>query len=130
MRQLEQKSREELIQRIRMESTSFKTSIQDTAQDQAALTQQSIAQRNDEIAALQQAPVTGRLVVRLPIDTARFQGSPDDIELRRGDSMFIPKRPEFVIVTGQVYNANAITYRYAPRRELVSAPGRRLHRPG
>jgi polysaccharide biosynthesis/export protein len=110
VRELEQKNREELIERIRMESTSFKTSIQDTAQDQAALAQQSMNQRNAEIAALEQAPVAGRLVVRLPGNFARFPGSPDDIELRRGDSLFIPKRPEFVIVSGQVYNSNALTY--------------------
>jgi protein involved in polysaccharide export with SLBB domain len=114
VRQLQQKNREELIERIRMESTSFKTSIQETAQDQAALTQQSIAQRNQEIAALEQSPVAGRLVVRLPSNLARFPGSLDDIEVRHGDSLFIPKRPEFVIVSGQVYNSNAITYR--PRR--------------
>jgi protein involved in polysaccharide export with SLBB domain len=114
VRQLEQKSREDLIERIRMESTSFKTSLQETAQDQAALTQQSIAQRNAEIAALEQAPVAGRLVVRLPGNLAHFPGSLDDIEVRRGDSVFIPKRPGFVIVSGQVYNSNAITYR--PRR--------------
>jgi polysaccharide biosynthesis/export protein len=114
VRQLEQKSREELIQRIRMESSTFKTSINSTAQDQAALTQQSLAQRNEEIAALDQSPVTGRMVVRLPNNLARFSGSLDDIEARRGDTLFIPKRPEFVVVTGQVYNSNAITYR--PRR--------------
>jgi protein involved in polysaccharide export with SLBB domain len=114
VRQLERKGREELIQRIRMESASFKTSIQETAQGQAALSQQSIAQRNDEIAALEQAPVAGRLVVRLPGNLARFPGSLDDIEVRRGDFLFIPKRPEFVILSGQVYNSNAITYR--PRR--------------
>jgi len=114
VRQLEQKSRDELIQRIRMESITFKTSIQTTAQDQAALAQQSIAQRNAEIAALEQAPVTGRLVVRLPSNLARFPGTLDDIEVRRGDSLFIPKMPEFVVVSGQVYNSNAITYR--PRR--------------
>ena len=114
VRELEQKNREELIERIRMESTSFKTSIQESAQDQAALAQQSLNQRNAEIAALQQAPLPGRLVVRLPNSLARFAGSPDDIEVRRGDSLFIPKRPEFVIVSGQVYNSNALTYR--PRR--------------
>jgi polysaccharide export outer membrane protein len=114
VRQFERKNREELIQRIRMESTSFKTSIEETAQGQAALAQQSLAQRNAEIAALEQTPVTGRLVVRLPGNLARFPGSLDDIEMRRGDSVFIPKRPEFVIVSGQVYNSNAITYR--PRR--------------
>jgi protein involved in polysaccharide export with SLBB domain len=114
VRRLEQKNREELIQRLRMESASFKTSIQDTAQDQAALAQQSMNQRNVEIAALEQAPVAGRLVVRLPSNLAPFPGTVDDIELRRGDSLFLPKRPEFVVVSGQVYNSNAITYR--PRR--------------
>jgi hypothetical protein len=47
----------------------------------------------------------------MPSKLAHFQGSPDDIEVRRGDALFIPKRPEFVIVSGQVYNSNAITYR-------------------
>jgi protein involved in polysaccharide export with SLBB domain len=58
--------------------------------------------------------VAGRLVVRLPGNLARFPGSPDDIELRRGDTLLIPKRPEFVMVSGQVYNSNALTYQ--PRR--------------
>jgi protein involved in polysaccharide export with SLBB domain len=114
VRLLEQKSREDLIQRIRMESASFRTSVQQTAQDQASLMQQSITQRNEEISALEQAPVTGRLVVRVPVNLSHFAGSVDDIEVRRGDTLFVPKRPEFVVVTGQVYNSNAITYK--PRR--------------
>src|ERR1019366_9127994 len=111
VRQLEQKSRDELILRIRQEGTTFKTSIKDTGQDQMELAQAALAQRNSAIEALQQAPVMGRLVVRMPSDLARFRGSPDDIELRRGDAVFIPKEPQFVLVSGQVYNSNAITYR-------------------
>jgi protein involved in polysaccharide export with SLBB domain len=111
VRQLEQKSRDDLIQRIRQEGTTFRTSVQETAQDQAALAQSAVAQRNSAIDALQRAPLIGRLVVRIPIDLARFRGSPDDIELRRGDTISIPKVPEFVVVSGQVYNSNAITYR-------------------
>jgi polysaccharide export outer membrane protein len=111
VRQLEQKSRADLIQRIRQEASTFKPAIQETSQDQAALAQAALAQRNNEIAALEQAPVTGRLVVQLPSNLARFPGSPNDIEVRRGDTLYIPKRPEFVIVSGQVYNSNAITYR-------------------
>jgi protein involved in polysaccharide export with SLBB domain len=114
VRQLEQTSRENLIQRIRMEQATFKPAVQETGQDQAALLQAALAQRQSQIAALEQAPVTGRLVVRLPRDLARLRGTSDDIEVRRGDTLFIPKRPEFVIVSGQVYNSNAITYR--PRR--------------
>jgi protein involved in polysaccharide export with SLBB domain len=111
VRQLKQKSRDDLIQRIRQEGTTFKTSVQETGQDQAALAQAALAQRNSAIEALQQAPVIGRLVVRMPGDLARFRDSPDDIELRRGDTIFIPKMAQFVLVTGQVYNSNAITYR-------------------
>jgi len=114
VRQLERTSRDNLIQRIRLEGNTFKPAIADTRQDQAALAQAALAQRESQIAALEQAPVTGRLVVRLTSDLAHFRGSVDDIELRRGDTVFIPKRPEFVVVSGQVYNANAITYR--PRR--------------
>jgi polysaccharide export outer membrane protein len=116
VRQLEQKSRDDLIQRIRQEGTTFRSSLRETAQDQAALAQSAQAQRNSAIEALQQAPVMGRLVVRLPGNLARFQGSTDDIELRRGDVIFIPKVPQFVVVSGQVYNPNAITYR--PKRDV------------
>jgi protein involved in polysaccharide export with SLBB domain len=114
VRKLEQTNRDNLIRRIRLEGTSVKRSLTDSGSDQAALAQATLAQRDSQIAALEQAPVTGRLVVRLTSDLAHFRGSPDDIEVRRGDTLFIPKRPQFVVVSGQVYNANAITYR--PRR--------------
>jgi protein involved in polysaccharide export with SLBB domain len=110
VRRLEQKSREDLIVRIRQESATFKGSIQETGQDQAALAQAALAQRNGAIAALEQAPITGRQVVRLMPDLAHLGGSPSDIELRRGDTLFIPKRPDFIVVVGQVYNSNAITF--------------------
>ena len=55
--------------------------------------------------------MTGRLVVRLTPDLARLGNSPDDVELRRGDMIFIPKRPQFIVVVGQVYDSNAITFR-------------------
>jgi protein involved in polysaccharide export with SLBB domain len=33
-----------------------------------------------------------------------------DIEVRPGDSLVIPKRPNFVMVAGQVYNPAAVTF--------------------
>jgi protein involved in polysaccharide export with SLBB domain len=110
VRQLQEKSRQELIQRLQQEAGSFKASLQQTAQEQAALQQAALEQRKREVEALQQAPVTGRIVVRLGSDLSRFERSPDNIELRNGDSIYIPKRPDFVLVTGQVYNSNAITF--------------------
>jgi len=34
-----------------------------------------------------------------------------DVQLRSGDSVFIPKKPNFVMVQGAVYNQTAITFR-------------------
>jgi hypothetical protein len=49
-------------------------------------------------------------VIHLRTDKRDFAGSPDDIELRAGDSLEVPKQPGFVLVVGQVYNTNALTY--------------------
>jgi hypothetical protein len=49
-------------------------------------------------------------VVHLRQSQRDFAGSADDIELRPGDTLEIPKRPGFVVIVGQVYNSNAITY--------------------
>jgi protein involved in polysaccharide export with SLBB domain len=91
--------------------TNFKASLKESAEERAALEQTAIEQHKREIEALQQAPATGRMVIRLRSGLAQLKNSPDDIELRDGDSLFVPKRPEFVVVTGQVYNSNAVTYR-------------------
>ena len=39
-----------------------------------------------------------------------FENSSQDIELRDGDRLEIPKQPGIVLVMGQVYNSNAMTY--------------------
>ena len=48
--------------------------------------------------------------MNLTADTSRWQGTPDDIVLRAGDTILIPKRPEFVLIGGQVYNPTAVSF--------------------
>ena len=110
VRELQQKSRQDMIQRLEQESTVVKTSASTTGADEAALQQAAIQQRQRVLDALRKAPVSGRLVIHLRPDRKDFAGSPDDIELRAGDSLTIPKQPGEVLVGGQVYNANALTY--------------------
>jgi len=106
VRELQQKSRQELIQRLEQESTVVKTSASTTGADEAALQQAAVQQRQRVLDGLRKAPVSGRLVIHLRTDRKGFENSPDDIELRAGDSLTIPKQPGEVLVTGQVYNAN------------------------
>jgi len=110
VRELQQKSRQELIQRLEQETTVVKTSASTTGAEEAALQQAAIQQRQRVLDALRRAPVSGRLVIHLRSDRKDFAGSPDDIELRAGDSLAIPKQPGAVLVIGQVYNSNALTY--------------------
>jgi polysaccharide biosynthesis/export protein len=110
VRDLQQKSRQELIQRLEQESTVVKTSASTSGSEEAALQQAAVLQRERVLAALRKAPVSGRLVIHLRPDRKNFAGSSDDIELRAGDSLIIPKQPGVVLVIGQVYNANALIY--------------------
>jgi protein involved in polysaccharide export with SLBB domain len=110
VRELQERGRQDLIRRLEQESTMVKVSLQESASEQAQLQQAALLQRQRALESLRNSPVTGRLVINLHKNLATFENSKDDIELRAGDALFIPKRPEFIAVTGQVYNANAITY--------------------
>jgi polysaccharide biosynthesis/export protein len=110
VRDLQEKSRQELIQRIEQEGALVKTTLTTTGTEQALLQQEAVQQRQRVLEALRRAPVSGRLVIRLRSDRKEFENSPQDIELRNGDTLDIPKQPGFVLVVGQVYNTNAISY--------------------
>src|SRR6202007_1272356 len=59
---------------------------------------------------LKSHPPNGRMVIHITADIDSWANTPADIELRRGDVLTIPKRPGFVLVTGQVYNATALSF--------------------
>src|SRR5260370_17712311 len=114
VRELQQHSRQELIQRLEQESTVVKTSASTSGTEEAALQQAAMLQRQRVLDALRKAPVSGRLVIHLRSDRKDFAGSTDDIELRAGDSLTVPKPPGAVLVIAQLYNAHTLTF--TPRR--------------
>ncbi|MDX8412541.1 MAG: SLBB domain-containing protein [Mariprofundales bacterium] len=60
---------------------------------------------------IRDAKVTGRLVIHLA-DMQHFKGSDFDLRLRDGDQLYIPQKPDEVLVLGQVYNQTALLYRH------------------
>src|SRR5260370_406184 len=78
--ELQQKSRQELIQRLEQESTIVKTSASTTGAEEAALQQAAMQQRQRALDGLRRAPVSGRLVIHLRPGRKGFEGSPDDID--------------------------------------------------
>jgi protein involved in polysaccharide export with SLBB domain len=110
VRELQEKSRQELIQRLEQEGAAVKTSLATTGSDQAQLAQQAAQQQQRVLEALRRAPASGRLVIQMHPGLKGFENSSQDIAVRDGDTLEIPKQPQVVLVIGQVYNTNAITY--------------------
>jgi len=69
------------------------------------------AQWQSTLRQLQNTPPTGRLVIHISNDAKRWKNTPADVELRAGDTLVVPKQPNFVMINGAVYNPTAITFR-------------------
>lgn len=110
VRELEEKSRAELINQIETSSSAARLSPNLGSGDSSATLQLIQQQQQQVLSRLKSQPATGRLVIHISADINSWAGTPADIEVRRGDVLNIPKRPGFVLVTGQVYNASAITF--------------------
>jgi protein involved in polysaccharide export with SLBB domain len=110
VRDLEQKSREELIRQIETNSAAARLSPSLAGGNAGAELQIIKAQQDQVLSDLKSHPPTGRMVIHISTDIDSWANTPADIELRRGDELTIPKWPGFVLVTGQVYNATALTY--------------------
>ena len=59
---------------------------------------------------LKQIQPSGRLVIHITGQIEKWENTSVDIDVRPGDSLFIPKTPDFVMVAGQVYSSSAITF--------------------
>jgi len=110
VRDVEETSRQELIRQIETNSAAARLSPNLGSGDTGGTLQLIKAQQDEVLTELKDHPPSGRMVINISSDIDSWANTPADIELRRGDVLTIPKRPGFVVVTGQVYNATALTY--------------------
>jgi len=110
VRELEEKSRDELIRQIETNSAAARLSPSLASSNGAGEMQLIKQQQSQVLADLKNHPATGRMVIHIGADIDSWANTPADIELRRGDVLTIPKRPGFVLVSGEVYNATALTF--------------------
>jgi protein involved in polysaccharide export with SLBB domain len=108
--QLEQKSRNELIQRIRGEEAELAPLPSDDA-DKKTTKQTGMQQLETTLAQVQENPPSGRMVIRISSNVKQWEGTPADVVLHSGDTLVVPKAPNFVLVSGAVYDETAVTYR-------------------
>jgi protein involved in polysaccharide export with SLBB domain len=111
VRDLEERNRYELIRRVKTESSQLH--VEGPAEDSDLQKSKQAAQLQYEVTLerLQNTPPSGRMVIHISSDIARWQNTPSDIQVRAGDTIYIPKKPSVVIVSGAVYNPTGITYK-------------------
>ncbi len=84
----------------------------------------SYATEQSLVTQLKAAKAVGRLVVDLPAAMAAKPGSPEDIVLRDGDRLIIPKLRQEIMVLGEVQNATSHLYQAGlSRDDYISLSG-------
>ena len=80
-------------------------------EDDQAQAKASVLQYQKTIGILESTPPAGRLVIHISQDVTRWANTSADIQVRAGDTIYVPKRSGIVLVDGSVYNPTGITYK-------------------
>ncbi len=110
VRDIEEQNRSELVREVQTDGASLKL-IPDTDQDQRMAKEAALNQWQTTIQRLQNTPPAGRLVIHISQNVKRWTNTSADVEVRAGDAIYVPKRPNFVMVDGSVYNPTAVTFK-------------------
>jgi protein involved in polysaccharide export with SLBB domain len=105
IRELEEKNRAQLVSEAKQEGGGLGAGVEDPLSKDA-----SLAQWRETLQKLETTPPVGRMVIHIS-NGKSWVHSAADVQLRAGDSIYIPKKPNFVMVQGAVYNQTAITFR-------------------
>ncbi len=110
VRELESKAQAEIITRVRDAQTSLELLPENDAKEKEAKAI-ALQQAQSSLEQLSASPVLGRVTIRISSQIDRWKDTPADIEVRAGDLLIVPKRPSYVMVTGQVFNPTAVSFR-------------------
>ena len=118
VREAAAKSREDMVTQIQAQNaignpgSSGSTGSSGSSSSSSSRTSAAAQERERQqlLAKLKQLQPNGRMLIHVSSQIEKWQGTQADVEVRSGDTLYIPKRPTFVMVAGQVYNPIAITF--------------------
>ena len=110
VRELEAKEQNQMILRVKDLRNNLELLPEGDAKQRQAK-EMALQQYQTTLTQLSSNPPVGRVAIRISGDVNRWKNSAADVEVRAGDTLVIPKRPSFVMVSGQVFNPTAVSYR-------------------
>jgi len=110
VRELEVRDQDQMMLRVRDEQSSLQL-LPDTDPEKKKSKEMALEQWQIALEQLGSNPPSGRLAIRISADINQWKNTAADVEVRAGDSLEIPKKPSYVMITGQVFNPTAVSYR-------------------
>ena len=108
---LQQQRLDEMIDRLEMDlfGAAVSETLASTTSEEAKIEEFGTEQKRRFVEKLKGIRAQGRMAVRIDRPEA-LRGTPNDIELKDGDSLNIPQNPSSVQVIGSVYNQTAFVF--------------------
>jgi protein involved in polysaccharide export with SLBB domain len=110
VRELEGKEQNQMILRVKDLRSNLEL-LPDTDDKKKQAKEMALQQYQTTLTQLSSNPPVGRVAIRISSNVNHWKNSEADVEVRAGDTLMIPKRPSYVMISGQVFNPTAVSYR-------------------
>lgn len=110
VRELEAVQQNELILRVKDAQSNIQL-LPDTDPKQKQAKEIALQQWQTTLTQLSSTPPSGRVAIQISSQVSRWENTTADVEVRAGDMLIVPKKPSYVMVTGQVFNPTAVSFR-------------------
>ena len=110
VRELESRQQNEMILRVKDLQDNLEV-LPETDPHQKQAKEMALQQYQATLTELSANGPTGRVAIRISTDINKWKNTAADVEVRAGDMLVIPKKPSTVMVSGQVFNPTAVSYR-------------------
>jgi protein involved in polysaccharide export with SLBB domain len=110
VRDLEMSAHLELVDRIKSERVHLQE-LPENTEDQRNAKLNALGRADSTLQQVERAEPIGRVVIHISEKNGKgWTNSPNDVALRDGDVLVIPKKANYVLVNGQVFNPTAVSY--------------------
>ncbi len=110
VQQLEEKNRSQMVRDIQDQGAALHQ-VPENDPDEKVAKEAALQQWQTALEEIQNTPPAGRMVIHISANMKHWANTSNDVLVRAGDSLFIPKKPGTVMVDGSVYNPTAITFK-------------------
>jgi protein involved in polysaccharide export with SLBB domain len=109
VREAQESAHADLVRRVEALQANVH-SLPETNQEEKNAKYAAMAQSEVTLHQLRLAEPIGRVVIHIQEPIQKWKNTSDDVPLRDGDILVIPKKAYYILVNGQVFNATAVSY--------------------